>query len=331
LDFLFRISITACSQCITLMLLKLLTACASRPPLLPSLLTSERAITRLELEGTPFYPQKQYQCGPAALATLLDYSGVSTTAESLVSHVYLPNKKGSLQVEMLAASRRFSRIPYQIHPELSALIEELQVGRPVLVLQNLGLKLWPVWHYAVVIGYSGKADELILRSGLTRRKIISTHRFLDTWEHSDNWAMVLLKPGELPARPEQLPYLKAVAAMETVAPVDSLITAYRSALTEWPESPTALFGLAASLHAKGELKAAEQNYQKLLAAHPNHIAGYNNLAEVLADRGCYTEALYLIEQALQRKPGELGRHLLETGREIMNRQATQPLKISPCQ
>jgi tetratricopeptide (TPR) repeat protein len=313
------------------MLLMLLTACASRPPLLPSLLTSEGAIARLELEATPFHPQKQYQCGPAALATLLEYSGVPTTPESLVPYVYLPDKKGSLQVEMVAASRRFGRIPYQIDPELSALINELQAGRPVLVLQNLGLKLWPVWHYAVVIGYSGEADELILRSGLAQREIISTHRFLDTWEHSDNWAMVLLKPGELPARPEQLRYLKTVAAMEAVVTVDSLITAYRSALTEWPESPIALFGLAASLHAKGELKDAEQNYRKLLTAQPDHIAVYNNLAEVLADRRCYTEALYLIEQALRKEPGKLRRHLLETGREIENRQVSQPLQVSPCQ
>jgi hypothetical protein len=312
-------------------MLLLLTGCASKPPLLPSLISSESVLTSLELEATPFHPQKQYQCGPAALATLLDHSGVPVTAESLVPHVYLPDKKGSLQIELVAASRRFNRIPYQINPNMTALIEELQAGRPVLILQNLGLKLWPVWHYAVVIGYSVEADELILRSGVTWREVLSTHRFLATWKHSDNWAIVLLKPGELPARPEQLPYLKAVAAMEELAPVDSLISAYRVALIEWPESPIALFGLAASLHTKGDLLAAEQGYRKLLAAKPDHLAAQNNLAEVLADRGCFTEALHMIERALKQEPGELRQHLLDTRRELEIRKASHPLQLPPCQ
>jgi hypothetical protein len=32
-------------------------------------------------------------------------------------------------------------------------VDQLEAGRPVLVLQNLALKLWPQWHYAVVVGY----------------------------------------------------------------------------------------------------------------------------------------------------------------------------------
>ncbi|MEW8027262.1 MAG: PA2778 family cysteine peptidase [Candidatus Thiodiazotropha sp.] len=313
------------------LLVLLLAGCASRPPLLPSLLTAETAVSRLEIEATPFHPQNRYQCGPAALATLLDHSGVSVTAETLVPLVYLPDKKGSLQVEMVAASRRLGRIPYVINPDLTALIGELQANRPVLVLQNLGLQLWPIWHYAVVIGYSAKADEIILRSGVTRREILSAHRFLDTWKRSDHWAMVLLEPGEMPTRPKELPYLKAVAAMEHLVPVDSLISAYRAALNQWPESTTALFGLAASLHTKGELTAAEQSYRKLLTAKPDHIAAHNNLAEVLADRGCYEEALFMIERALLKDPGILHQHLVETGREIESRKTNRPPRHSPCQ
>ncbi|MES9818301.1 MAG: PA2778 family cysteine peptidase [Candidatus Thiodiazotropha sp.] len=309
----------------------LLAGCASRPTILPSLLTTETAVSRLEIETTPFHPQEKYQCGPASLATLLGHSGVSVTAESLVPHVYLPDKKGSLQIEMVAASRRLGRIPYVIEPDLPTLIGELQAGRPVLVLQNLGLRLWPVWHYAVVIGYSVETDEIILRSGITRREILPTFRFLDTWKRGGHWAMVSLKPGELPTMPEELPYLKAVAAMERLAPVDSLISAYRAAINQWPDSPTALFGLAAALHAKGDLTAAEQSYRHLLSAKPDHMAARNNLAEVLADRGCYAEALLVIERALRKEPGELRQHLVETGREITIRKANHPHRQTSCE
>lgn len=312
------------------MLLLCLTGCASHPPLLPPLLSTESSIGKLELTATPFHPQEQYQCGPAALATLLGHSGVSETADSLLPQVYLPERKGSLQVELVAASRRHNRIPYLISAELTSLIAELQAGRPVMVLQNLGLRLLPVWHYAVVIGYSAQEDVVILRSGVTKREILSARRFLETWDQGGRWAMVLLKPGELPARPEELPYLKAVAAMENLAPVDSLLSAYRAALTRWPESPTALFGMATSQHAKGELLAAEQSYRKLLEANPDHIPAHNNLAEVLADRGCYREAAAILEQALRKDAGELRQHLIDTAMDIEKRKSNHSSQTSPC-
>ncbi|MET0068574.1 MAG: PA2778 family cysteine peptidase [Candidatus Thiodiazotropha sp.] len=308
----------------------LLSGCASHPPLLSPLLSSESGPAMLELEATPFHAQKKYQCGPAALATLLEDSGVPVTAESLVPLVYLPEKRGSLQIEMVAVSRRYQRIPYVIRPDLDSLLAELQAGRPVLVLQNLGFTHFPVWHYAVVIGYSAERDEMILRSGVTRREALNAHRFLDTWKRSDHWAMVLLRPGDLPAVPDQLPYLKAVAALERSAPAESLIAAYRAALDHWPESSIALFGLAVAQHAKGDLAAAELSYRRLLEAEPDFIAAHNNLAEVLADRGCYREAKAVIRQALQQESGALQQELVQTEREIGRRIANPPSPPLPC-
>jgi hypothetical protein len=42
-----------------------------------------------ELVNTPSYSQQQYQCGPAALMTVLTASGVVTTLDDLVTQVYL--------------------------------------------------------------------------------------------------------------------------------------------------------------------------------------------------------------------------------------------------
>ncbi|MEW8507081.1 MAG: PA2778 family cysteine peptidase [Candidatus Thiodiazotropha sp.] len=317
--------------CLAVVLLLLASGCTSHPPLLLPLLPSDSPYVTLELETTPFHSQKDYQCGPAALATLLEDSGIAVTAESLLPQVYLPKKRGSLQLEMVAASRRYNRIPYVIKPDLNSLLKELQAERPVVVLQNLGLSLVPVWHYAVVIGYSAQKDEIILRSGVTRRKLLSSHRFLDTWKAGSHWGMILLKPGELPAAPELLPYLKAVAAMERLAPADSLIAAYGAALRRWPDSSIAHFGLAAAHHAKGQLKAAEDGYRKVLANKPDDPATLNNLAEVLNDRGCREEALAMLNRALRNEPGVLRQHLLETAREIEDSEATAPNRPRHCQ
>lgn len=297
-----------------------LAGCASRAPILATSLAHDTRPSQMELRGTPFFPQQQYQCGPAALATVLSASGVPVTANELVPLVYIPKKRGSLQVEILAASRRYGRIPYVITPSLQALTTELRTGRPVLVLQNLGLDAYPLWHYAVVIGYSVERDEIILRSGITQRQVMSARRFLDTWQRGDRWGLVVLPPGELPAQAKERDYLSAVAAMDTIAEPDELLPAYRAALGRWPDSDLALFGTAGNLHRLGDLAGAEAAYRRLLAHQPAHVAALNNLAEVLADRGCYALAVDTIDHAAETHAGDLREALIRTRIEILERQ-----------
>ena len=197
---------------VTAGLLLLLTACASRPPdKLQSALPDTSAV---ELSDTAFFAQDEYQCGPAALATVLHSAGASQHPDDLSKQIYMPERQGSLQPELLAATRRAARIPYVIDPDLRVLHAELDAGRPVLVLQNLGLGLLPAWHYAVVIGLQPDADQVVLRSGTERRYIMPAREFLRTWRLAENWAMVVLRPGELPSDVDRLRYLQAVATSE---------------------------------------------------------------------------------------------------------------------
>ncbi|MDH3510676.1 MAG: PA2778 family cysteine peptidase [Gammaproteobacteria bacterium] len=252
----------------------------------------------VELEQTPFFPQEDYQCGPAALATVLAYSGVDIAPNQLVEKVYIPGRRGSLQVELLAAARSLGRLPYVIEPEFGTLMAELVAGRPVLVLQNLGLSFAPVWHYAVVAGYDAGAEELILRSGTTERRVASAAKFARTWAASDNWAMVALRPGELPAVPVQLHYLQAVAALETVGQHEAAAAAFRAAAEYWPQSSSALFGLANAYYAAGDLVKAERGYRLALEREPDSPAVLNNLAQVLLEQGRCGDALEAISRAL---------------------------------
>ena len=76
-------------------------SCVTRGPLLES---SSRVV---ELDATPFFPQARNECGPAALATVLGASLVAVTPEELEKRVYLPGRRGSLQIEMQAAPRAY--------------------------------------------------------------------------------------------------------------------------------------------------------------------------------------------------------------------------------
>jgi tetratricopeptide (TPR) repeat protein len=231
-----------------------------------------------------------HQCGPAALATVLGASGVETTPDALVPAVYVPGLHGSLQVELLAASRRAGRIPYAIEPALDALIAEIDAGRPVLVLQNLGFTLVPRWHYAVVVGYSLDDDRLVLRSGRTRREVVAAERFERTWSRAGGWGIVLLAPGELPARPAEDAYVAAVAAFEGANPGSAALPAWERAFELWSQSDDVVFAFGNTLLGAGERHSAERCYGALLARSPDHVGARNNLAMLLAERGCAAAA-----------------------------------------
>lgn len=293
--------------------------CAGRAPVLLNHVSGGVAIPSAELHETPFFPQQDYQCGPAALATVLAGSSVAVHPDDLVDKVYLPARQGSLQAELMAASRRYGRIPYPIEPHLSALLAELAAGRPVLVLQNLGLETYPLWHYAVAVGFDLSRDEIILRSGMESRKIYPAAEFLKTWERAGRWGLVVLAPGELPASPDPERYLQAVADAEGRLSPPQLQSAYAAALQRWPDSVIARFGLGNSYYAQGKLKDAEALYRRLLRDHPGHTAARNNLAQSLADRGCREAALAEIEAALSRTDPESGLYpiLVRTREEIL--------------
>jgi len=273
-------------------------ACAGSGPLLSPEVQRNTLPESVELEQTPFFPQEDYQCGPAALATVLTYSGIEIAPEQLVDKVYIPGRRGSLQVEMLAAARSLGRLPYVLEPALGSLMAELAAGRPVLVLQNLGLSFAPVWHYAVVAGYDAGSEEFILRSGITERRVISAGKFGRSWAASDNWAMVVLHPGQLPAMPIENKYLQAAAALEAVGQHEAALSAYRAAAEYWPLSSSALFVLGNAYYAAGDRIEAEQSYRLALEHEPDNPAVLNNLAQVLLDQDRCAEALEQITHAL---------------------------------
>ncbi len=282
---------------------------STRAPEAPTLPASD-----IELAGVPFFPQRDYQCGPAALATVLGYSGVAVSPDELVDEVYLPARKGSLQAELIAATRRRDRLPYVLSADVAALRAELAAGHPVLVLQKLGAGPWPGWHYAVLVGQEAGGAKVLLRSGTERRREESLWRFLASWERAGAWALVTLPPGDMPASAELLPYMQAAAGLEAVGRLDSAGRAYESAAARWPEASLPLLGLANLAYARGELSLAERRYREAIALDPADLALYNNRAQVLLDLGCPATARLVITQAESRSAGSVHAAALEETR-----------------
>jgi tetratricopeptide (TPR) repeat protein len=282
-----------------LVLLFALGGCASQRVLVSALPSMQDRAAAVELADTPFFPQEAMQCGPAALATVLGAAGIAADPEQLAAEVYTPGLGGSLQLELVAAARARGLLAVEIAPEPDALFAELIAGRPVLVLQNLRLRTLPAWHYAVVVGADPVANTVLLRSGTQARQVLPAGEFVRSWDLAERWGLVLLPPGELPAQPEREGYFTAVAGLEAAGHHAAAARAWAAALSQWPDDAVALFGYATASHLAGDSATAYDAYMALLAQEPGHAAGLNNLANLLADRGCKVAAHIMARQALE--------------------------------
>lgn len=289
-----------------------LTGCVP-PPQSP--VDTDRAAA--ELAAVPFFPQEDYQCGPAALATVLQWSGVPATPETLAPALMIPARQGSLQIELLAQTRAQGRVPFLVPGELRALQAELDAGHPIVVLQNLALDWHPVWHYAVVVGIDPATRTVVLRSGREQRHVVGWGVFDRTWARAERWGMVVLAPGTLPASARSDDVLAAAAPFEQRQDWAVSEAVYRSAAARWPGQAAFRVGLANSLYALGRLTEAETWYRALIADFPDDPVAYNNLALLLADRERWAEAERLVTRALELG-GPLRGEFEDTQRKILD-------------
>lgn len=267
----------------------------------------------VELTDVPFHPQQAYQCGPASLAMLANWQAVDITPQELTPKLYIPGKKGSLQIELVSNTRQLGLIPYVLKPSLEDLLREVAAGNPVLVFQNLALDWYPRWHYAVLIGYDLPQDRIILRSGTDRRRINTLAQFERTWQRADRWAMLALEPGQLPATVEYWRYLRALSAMEQVNRHAAAIAGYRAGLQQWPNDTRLLMGLANSQYAQANNPAAIASLQQLILAHPDYAPAHNNLAHLYLQDGRSSEA-----ERHARRAVSLGGEHLDAYRQTLN-------------
>ncbi|NNF99538.1 MAG: PA2778 family cysteine peptidase [Desulfobacteraceae bacterium] len=279
------------------------------------------------VQAVPFFAQERYQCGPAGLAMLLNWSGVEADAADLVPLVFTPDKKGSLQPALVAAARQHGRLAYAFNG-VDPLLKELAAGYPVIVLQNLGLKWIPKWHYAVVLGYDLENGHVTLHSGTTANKTTDWRVFIRTWKRGQYWGLLALPPGELPASASQESYLKSVLGLEQVSNWDGAARAYEAALVKWENSLGALMGLGNSRFAAGDKDGAETAFRSAAQSFPENTAVLNNLAYVLAKQGKFEDALDII-----RRAGDIGGPLApvvrQTHDEILVMMKSNPEAAGP--
>lgn len=251
-----------------------------------------------ELRDVPFFAQTEYFCGPAALATLLNDSGVDATPDTLAQAIYTPGRQGTLQTEILTGTRRQGRLAIPVAGMVNGL-REVADGNPVLILQNLSLEWMPQWHYAVLVGYDLAQRTAVLRSGEIEREILDLKTLEHTWRRAAFWGIVVAKPeGPVPQSASMVSWLEAALGLERVGRLDDALIAYRTAILKWPAATAPLIAAANISMAQGVWGDAESDLSRAYHLDPNDPIILNNLANVLLARGKCVQAETTAEAAV---------------------------------
>lgn len=146
------------------------------------------------IQGVPFYPQLDYQCGPASLAGVLNYYRAALSPDEIARAIYRKRGvRGTLSLDMVlyARDRGFSAEFYR--GSVGDIVASVDAGAPLVVMVDLGLGPVSASHYMVVVGYT--REGVVVNSGEDQKKLMAWKSFLPGWDRSSRWTLRVLPKG----------------------------------------------------------------------------------------------------------------------------------------
>lgn len=306
--------------------LVLLVGC-QMPPQTRALLDNRPAIKpHYQIQNVPFYPQQQFFCGPTTLAEVANYHQQSLNPFDIAPLTFVPGLEGSLQIEMVAATRQLGMVAYAQQGKLQQLLRLLADDIPVIVLQNNSIAWLPQWHYAVITGYDLDSELLTMHSGVTPNHTLNFSTFERTWQRANYWMLAMLPPEKTSASLEPFLYTKACQDLLDTGQGDVAVVALKSAIVQWPDYWLGYF-LLANHYLESEVELALTWYQQGYEYGKHHASFLNNYAYALSAINCNNEAKDIIQQAVMLAPQDL--NVLDTQQDIL--QKSPVLNVQSCQ
>ncbi|WP_232368971.1 PA2778 family cysteine peptidase [Alteromonas sp. BL110] len=259
------------------------------------------------IESVPFFPQEQFYCGPTTLSEVFGYYGKSTSPQEIAPKLFIPNKEGSLQLEMVSATRQFGFLPYTERGTLSSIMSLVKEDIPVIVFQNLSIQLIPQWHYAVVIGFDSDRGTVTLHTGLTPNHEMSLELFERTWARGNYWYLAPVPPKVTSSEMTPFTYVSAAYDMLKVGDKAQSLAFLKTASQTWPSYWLSYF-LIANYYLEhpdieGSDKLAITWFEKGYDVGQHQQVYVHNYVIALRKGNRLESANEVLKQALARFPG----------------------------
>lgn len=141
------------------------------------------------IENIPFYPQQEYQCGPASLAGVMNYQMHEITPEKIADEIFSKSAKGTLGLDMVIYAKNKGLKAMQYTGSMNDLKANINSGYPLIVLVDYGFLFYQQNHFMVIIGYNDYG--VIVNSDAAEHQFIGAESFVKTWEKTNYWTLLI--------------------------------------------------------------------------------------------------------------------------------------------
>ncbi len=147
------------------------------------------------IEKVPFEKQGAYQCGPAALAGVLDYWGAHAKTGRIARGMVSKSAGGVLGIDLVVYAQKHGFKAKEYTGSIEDLRSKIDAGFPVIVKVDYGFWVYERNHFLTVVGYyngdNGKPGGLIVHDGYTPFARVPEKKFMEQWKKTGYWALLI--------------------------------------------------------------------------------------------------------------------------------------------
>jgi tetratricopeptide (TPR) repeat protein len=254
----------------------------------------------LYLEKVPPIAQKAYQCGPAALESVIRYWGGSADADSIGKAIYGPRTRGVFNFSLAQYAKTLG-FWTEIHEEWGAedLRQWLRKGVPPIVMLDTGTLWVRTYHFVVLKGFDDRMKIFYANTGVLETQAIDYGEFERRWKKASHWSLIVSPPEKVDWELDEAKSIELALIFEKNGNLNQAKQWLESALIKNPESLAGKFNLANIYSRSNRPEQAKILYQELLNKNPDRPEISNNLAWIYYEEGRYEDALKIVETAFK--------------------------------
>ena len=143
------------------------------------------------VENVPFVEQKDKFCGPASMASVMQFYGQDIDQNEIAEAIYIPELNGALISDMENYARDNGYNVESTNGSIDMLKSKLDESQPVILLVDKGKWKVTVPHYYVAYGYNDEQETVILHTGYKENQKISFEKLDQEWKKM-NYLMLVI-------------------------------------------------------------------------------------------------------------------------------------------
>ncbi len=162
--------------------------CAQNEPAIKSYSEVNKVVV---IENVPFVKQKDKFCGPASMASVMQFYGEEISQDEIAEEIYIPELNGALISDMENYAKDSGYTTESLNGSIEILKSNLDNKHPVILLVDKGKWKISVPHFYVAYGYNGEKGTIILHTGYKQNQEISYDKLNQEWGKMNRLMLVI--------------------------------------------------------------------------------------------------------------------------------------------